>query len=560
MKAFTSIANAFKNATKRTKFLTLVAVTAVTVTGVAFAGFSPAGRPVFDWNNTADRKGSVNGPRINSFINTPYYGDERAFFDARMQENTTTSAYKDVLQNVNQGSHKVVMRTYIHNGANQDLNAAGTSIAKDAKVRIDLPTGASQALRARSYVSISNPAPGYPAEVTDTTELVDANGFSINYVPGSAKIFSSGAVNGKTLGDGIVGAGVPIGYDALNGTLPGCFDFQTFVEITVEVKPAVSTVQKTVRKAGDTNYGELATVAPGDKVQWLLRYDNKGQTPQTNVQLYDALPAHLQVVPSSVRWIYRGANAQDQDVVISNTDLFTKRVDFGSVASNSFFYVRFDTVALDDFSQCDISVRNEVRNMTKQLPAEIKDTADVHIVKHNCNQVCTPPNPQCTPVEECKPPNPKCTPEVVKPKFSCDLLTAKQGPNRKASYTTNVTAKDGATVKDYTYDFGDSTPKLTTDKAVVDHTYAKDGQYVTRVVVRFNVDNQVKTDDSDKCAAVVNFTTPPVTPPNTPGTPGKGTPSSLPNTGAGSTIAIFMAVTFASATAYYIVGRRNAGI
>src|SRR5476651_585071 len=84
--------------TKRAKVIAgIITIAAVlTTTGTAFAGWTPD-RPVFDWNNPAQQVGSTTGPVFNSFINTPFYGDERTFFDAgRTDQITTSSGFKDV--------------------------------------------------------------------------------------------------------------------------------------------------------------------------------------------------------------------------------------------------------------------------------------------------------------------------------------------------------------------------------------------------------------------------------------------------------------------------------
>src|SRR3989344_3022403 len=98
--------------TRKTKlFVGLIVATAGAPGTVVFAGWSP-NRPVFDYNNTADRVGSLTGPVFNSFINTPFYGDERAFFDAsRTDQASQPNAFKDVLAYPTQGSKEVILRT-----------------------------------------------------------------------------------------------------------------------------------------------------------------------------------------------------------------------------------------------------------------------------------------------------------------------------------------------------------------------------------------------------------------------------------------------------------------
>lgn len=348
-------------------------------------------RPAFDYNKPCnpndsdkyDRCGSLEGPVFNSFINTPSYGDERAFFDARRSDQTAAGSYENVLSNVTEGSQEVVLRTYVHNNANQSTNASGKGVAKNTKVRILLPSAEGQALRARSYISASNATPQL---VEDTVDLTANRKFRVEYIPGSAKIFSNGPVNGQTLSDNIVTTGAPIGHSSLNGDMPGCFEYEAVVQIRVKIKVAETDIQKQVRKTGEKQYGELAVVKPGEKVEWLIRQDNKGNSPQTNVRVFDALPDHLEVVPGSVRWIYRGQSGQDHDIKMSDTDLFTKQVDFGTWPANSFFYLRFDTKAKGDFEGCEVTLTNQARSRSNEKPEEQRDNAQVKIVKENCEE------------------------------------------------------------------------------------------------------------------------------------------------------------------------------
>lgn len=391
MKLLKTIKRTFSN--RRGKLIlasTTLAVLAAVAVPMIKAEWYP-NRPAFDYNKPCnpndndkyDRCGSLTGPVFNSFVNTPSYGDERAFFDARRSDQTAAGSYENVLPNVTEGSREVVLRTYVHNNANQSTNASGLGVAKNAKVRILLPSAESQTLRARSYISASNATPQL---VEDTVDLTADKKFRVEYIPGSAKIFSNGPVNGQKLSDNIVTTGALIGHNSLNGELPGCFEFEAVVQIRVKIKVNESDIQKQVRKAGEKQYSELAIVKPGERVEWLIRQDNKGTSPQTNVRVFDALPEHLEVVPGSVRWIYRGQSGQDQDVKMSDTDLFTKQVDFGTWQPNTFFYIRFDTKAKGDFEGCEVTLTNQARSRSNERPEEQRDNAQVKIVKEGCEE------------------------------------------------------------------------------------------------------------------------------------------------------------------------------
>lgn len=149
----------------------------------------------------------------------------------------------------------------------------------------------------------------------------------------------------------------------------------------------------------------------------------------------------------------------------------------------------------------------------------------------------------------------------------CKATDVKIYDNRKATVSVNTTVNN-ATVMGYKVDYGDGFVANTKDSS---HTYAKDGTYriVASVQVKY-ADGTTAWITSDACAKSVTFTTP------TPGekckVPGKEnlestdancktevttvTPTSLPNTGAGSVAAIFGSVTALATLGYGIVSRR----
>lgn len=542
---------------KTKTFVSAFIATAVLATAAGvFAGWSPD-RPTFDYNKTNencavstdhDRCGSMDGPVWNSFVNTPFYGDERAFFDARRSDTITGGdIYKDVLSGVTQNAQKeVVLRTYIHNNANGSTNAT-VGVAKDSKVRIDLPTGTSTMLRARSYISSSNVAPGYPAEVTDTAELVDTTPFGIEYISGSALICNAAhpctdnnndgiKEGGVRLADSIVSNGAAIGYDQMNGDVPGCFEYQAFVEIRVKVKQPEITFNKEVRKenttANPTTYGEIATVKPGEKVQWKIAFKNTGNADVNDVFVSDQLPPHNDVVPGSVRYIYRGTDNQDHDDVQNDKPLFTKPgIDTGDWQPNGGWFIRFDTIAKDDFQGCEVTVRN-IAYLKREQKAEQPDNADLKIVKENCQ----PTKP-------------------VAPAYSCDLLNKQHVSGRTYRFTTNTTATGGATVKQFNYEFNGVGYKQTavTNQAqgTVEHTFPKAGSYAVTVSVDFNVDNTVKSHTSDACKTTIEITDVAVPVAVT------TAPKTLPNTGAGEVVGLFTAVTTLGAVTHRVRASRR---
>jgi uncharacterized repeat protein (TIGR01451 family) len=496
----------------------IVAIGAGVGIGAVQAEFYPNRTP-FDYSKPCvaddadiyDRCGSLTGPVFNSFINTPSYGDERAFADARRSDQTAAGSYENVLPDVNKGSKEVVIRTYVHNNANQSTNASGLGVAKGTKVRIDLPEATSNVLRARSYISADN-----AALVEDTVDLTGTQNFRVEYVPGSAKIYNNTAFSGgKQLSDSIVTTGALIGDNALDGEVPGCFEYESTVFITVKIIPEENPnveFTKEVRKSGETNWGEVASSKPGDTVQWLLTTENTGPTQLDEIKIRDVLPPHVELVPGTVKRIDASRNQ-----VLEDGPLFDGGYIMGSYASGSGLYTMFDTKVLDNFETCEVRVRN-VGYMSSKQTAERNDTADLIIKKDNCE----PEEPE-------------------EPIFACTNLAFAFVSEKTYKFTTSATAANGAVVKHYIFNFGDGTQELVTDKNVAEHTYEKAGTYVVSVDVAFTVDGKTVIDEgNENCVTKVSFdtkgeTTPPTTPPTT-----------LPNTGPGSAMAIIFVATAAA--------------
>lgn len=522
MKIFKSIRRILRKVSPKAIAVVATVVAIGTIgAGASFAEFYP-NRPTYDYNNLQQRVGSMNGPVFNSFVNTPSYGDERSFVDARRSDQTAAGDFKNELSNVTGGSKEVVIRTYIHNNANQSTNASGVGIARDVKVRVALPTASSQTLRARGYITASN-----AATVEDTVDMVDTHEFTVEYIPGSATLYNNGPfANGTPLSDSIVTTGAAIGYDALNGNLPGCFDYASVAQIRVKITPkAVPALKltKEVRLKGDTTWHKSIKTKPGDTVEWLLTGYNSGASDLNHIVVSDVLPPNVSLVTGSVKWIDTSQNAAQSD-----KPLFDGGIDVGNYAPGGGFYILFATTVKGDFTPCEVTVRNQSFIRSTQTP-EDKDTADVVITRENC----APPA------------------EVM---YTCDALDVNKQADRTYSYNVRHTAKN-ATLKSYTYDFGDNTTPLVTDKASVTYTYAKAGKYAVKVTLTFSVNGETKTATSLACATVVVTTAPPVIPqPTTPTT--KGAVTTLPRTGIEHIAAIFAATTVGGVLAYQVLARR----
>jgi uncharacterized repeat protein (TIGR01451 family) len=532
---------------------------AIVVPVAVYAGFGPS-RPTYDWNkynasvsctdpsNAYGRCGSMNGPVFDSFINTPSYGDEENFnriapvvagqspVDANFSETNTATPGQEYW-----------VRTFVHNDANQNLNClpahdsqslndctqidpGSPSIATGTNVRVAIAPGTANGVDVMSYISAANSNPG---TVYDSSTLTNPNqAFSVSYVNGSAVIYNSAHTSGLALPDAIASStGTPIGYQNMDGVLPGCFNFSAYVYVKVQVQSPALKVVKQVRANSTAAWSSSINANKGDQVQWKITFQDTGNSVDNNLTIRDPLPKDLSMVPGSVKW-YDNAN---NGTVQSDTALSAGGVNFGNYApspSGINGEVVFNTNISSNPSACTIT--NVGYGRATNVP-ETSSTATVNI--NNCN---TPPPP---------PPPPT-------PTYSCDLLNVSKNGQTVTITDFNHTQTNGATFKDAVIDWGDNSQDLTTNNVIGQtHQYTGNGPFNISAVASFTVNGQTKTPDNNKCLATVSFTSTPTPPAPTP-TP--TTPTALVNTGPGSFVAIFAGTTIFGAIAHRLFSGRRA--
>jgi len=409
-----------------------------------------------------------------------------------------------------------LVRAYVHNIANPSINdnpatAApldGIGVAKNTRIRFELPEGVANGFTAQARISADN---AIPETVYDTVDFKNPNQkFDIDFIPGSARIYNASHPTGLALGDDIMGAnGTQIGDDIMNGIYPGCFEYSSFVVIRVVVKAPKLEVEKTVSKVDMpklTDVSESVTVKRGDTVSWRIDYKNSGTAFVGDVTIRDQLPTGLSLVPGSIK-LTTAAGTE----TLADSALGSGGVNVGDYTPNGNGVIRFRTV---------VNTAEDVCQLTNVAFGRASDIAersdDAKIVIENC--------------------------KTITPIYSCDLVKIETIGTRKVKATVSTTAQPAnlVSLKLVNYDFGDGV-KVATDKTVLEHEYAKVGTYVVTAKVTFMVDGKL-VEHTGNCTAKVTFST---TPP----------PAELPKTGVGSVVGVIVAAT---AAGYLIAVRRFA--
>ncbi len=270
---------------------------------------------------------------FNSITDNPAHGDERNFMQVR-EASASNTTYADEIS-LSAGKEYVVYM-YYHNNAAVNLNLVATGTYAKAQIPAVVPNG-STGTKANGFVGASN---AKPTEVWDDISFKNSTGgdIALRYVPNSATIHSFGKVDGMKLSDNIVTSGATLGYNALDGKIPGCNEFAGYVTFRIKADQPNFDFSKQVRTAGTTTWGESVAAKNGDTVDYQLEYKNTGTTQQNNVTLKDKLPKGLDYIKGST-YLINASNPSPKNV--SDNIVTEGGLNIGDYTAGSNAFVKF---------------------------------------------------------------------------------------------------------------------------------------------------------------------------------------------------------------------------
>ncbi len=328
---------AFFTAIKRSpKLATLVAVlVGVLVIPATLLAWGPD-RTTYTMANPADHV------VFNSITDNPDQGDERNFVNVR---EAGVGTYGDDIQ-LKPGKEYEVSVFY-HNNASSSLNDAEhnyAGIALNSMMRVQMPASVKSGQEARitGFVSADNAQPG---QVWDEAYGQASQDMDLRYVQGSAKIHTNGAINGQTLPNSLLTTGAPLGYDAFDGKVPGCNEFEGWVVFRFKTVAPDFEVDKVVSKVGSNAYSDSVLVKPGEKVEYQIEYKNTGSVNQEDVVVKDQLPAGVTYIPGTTYVANPGSNGQW--VKLSSNKVVSSGINIGTYGPGSNAFVSFKAKVVD---------------------------------------------------------------------------------------------------------------------------------------------------------------------------------------------------------------------
>lgn len=372
---------------KAIKFISKMALAALTVAGVSgltapeeASAWGPS-RP--DYTIEQIEAGAIpeNGIIFNS-ISDSEEGEEKNFVGAREYTGINAGIY-------NQWEHsditvengkEYIIRVYVHNNNPNGYDR----VSENTRVAFDIPQYSAKDIEVNGFIFSDN---SVIHEYWDYVRFHSNNSFHLEYVEGSALLENNGigANGGLTLSDNIVKKaasenGVQIGYDALDGRIPGCYQFSSFVTIRVKaVYDTEYTVSQKVRLAGTKDWLDSVEAKVGDKVEFQVEYKNTSKVGETqnDVMVKDILAKNLKYVPNTTRiW-----NAGHSGAYITpDGDLFTSGINIANYKPGANAFVRFTAEVVDN-SLAEGS--NTIVNWTQVGAGKVtmQDYATVHVTK-----------------------------------------------------------------------------------------------------------------------------------------------------------------------------------
>ena len=331
--------------------MTFAMIAAVLVPAAIWAAQGPD-RPTYTmerpaahitFNSITNNKGYTNGN-----------GDERNFLTCWGSDKKPV----DVVKVDNDTTYTCA--AYVHNNASANMNL----VAENVRALVSVPSGLSTSKTIQTTINSTN---AQPKAVYDDVKFQNANNFTLNYVAGSAYYQNN---KGKfTIADSLVnGSGALLGYESMNGKIPGCLNYSGYLYFNVKAKvetPKVPSydLAKSVSPTG--------SVKPGDTLTYTLKFTNTGNVDLTNVVIKDKLPAEVEWtnvkisatnasgLPSGSGW---GANLFAEGITIGKVNVK------GVVTITITTKVKSNAVVAEECGENSKKIINTAESKTDQKP------------------------------------------------------------------------------------------------------------------------------------------------------------------------------------------------
>lgn len=250
-------------------------------------GDSANGRPSYTLDQI--NKGELGDTITFNSISNGKIGDEKNFVGAKVSGAKVDTWNANTI-NVKDGETYTI-RLFVHNNSPKGMDA----IAKGVKATFSIPTTVAKSQTIVGYLDSSNAT---PARYWDEVTLVSDENVYLEYVEGSAKYNNNKGT--FSLPNEVITSGATLGFDKMNGEIPGCYEYSGVVTIDVKVHSSVAAkLSKKVRIKGTKEWAESVEAKVGDEVEYQIEYTNLLTEQVNNVMIRDILPTNVEYVQNS---------------------------------------------------------------------------------------------------------------------------------------------------------------------------------------------------------------------------------------------------------------------
>lgn len=341
---------------------------------------------------------------FNSIKDNEAIGDERNF--VRIREAGTDQTYQDEIEIVPGKEYEVYI--YYHNDAASDTNASGYGMATNTRVASAYPTTVNSGERGMvsgiitwSYVTPEDPNNAKEGKVWDEAYVTTkSENVKLRYKIGTAIIHNSGAANGSVLPSNLfTEAGTPIGFNKLEGVLPGCAEYSGHITYTLIAESTTTDFSKQVSLDGE-NWSENVTAHPGQIVTYKVVFKNTGNTDLTNVIFKDIHDEGLSLYAGSTK-VYDVNNVDGKQI---DDILDISGYNVGNVAPGALVQILYQARVSDDSAYCGKTLSNTI-SLNYNSEDQGEDAASVTVSCDTPSEEDCKTNPS---LEGCSQPEKNC--------------------------------------------------------------------------------------------------------------------------------------------------------
>ena len=294
-------------------------------------------------------------------------GDERNFVRTRLSGTNNVWSSNEIT--VEDGKEYVVS-LYVHNN-----NPKGTDVvAENTTVSFSIPGNSASSVQVDGTITSSNAT---PSKYWDDVVFKTANGanFHLEYIKDSALWESNGKSAGALSNDIITSKGVKVGYDALDGKIPGCYQYSGYASVRVKaVFDNTFEISKQVRIKGTTTWSESVDAKVGDVVEYMIGYENVSGKTVSDVLVQDTLPSNMEYVAKSTKLM----NTNHPTAVEFADGITEGGINIGAYDNDSNAYVLFEAKVVDKDLACNKTTN--VKNIVKITAGNVTKTDDASVL------------------------------------------------------------------------------------------------------------------------------------------------------------------------------------